>query len=217
MIDVRASGVGVLARDMQMRRMSWLDRLLGGRLPRSTALAGRQTPTPLGLWALLPVNGLALVAAMALVSSPQPPELASLIIVGFAMLNAALGGAIAYRLNGYELASNRREHVRLSVKLEATLSGEPCEVYDVSLGGANVSLPRADHAVVGEQVLELPLHGETLVFRAEAVRVRSDGRRTDVALRYLDGQDAMTSRLAVGLLRESHLEAASQVSVRDAA
>lgn len=217
-IDVRAIGLRVLLRGEQMRRMSWLDRLLGGRLPRSTALAGRRTPAPVGLWALLPVNGLALVAAMALVSSPQPPELASLIIVGFAMLNAALGGAIAYRLNGYELASNRREHVRLTVQLKATLSGEPCELYDVSLGGASVSLPHRDHEVVGEQVLELQLHGETLVFRAEAVRARSDRGRTDVALRFLDGQDAMTSRLAVGLLRESHAESATgSTSVRDAA
>jgi hypothetical protein len=202
-----------------MRRIKWLDRLLGGRLPRSTAVAGIQAPAPLGLWALLPVNALALIVAMALVSAPQPAEISSLMIVGFATLNAALGAAIAYRLRGYELPSNRREHVRLMVQLEASLSGEPCEVFDISLGGASVALPRADLELAGEQVLELPLNGEQLAFRAEVVRTQQRHGETEVVLRYRDGQEAMTSRLAVALLSEAHTADAveSPEPARDAA
>ena len=186
-----------------MPKMNLVDRVLGWRRPRSTSPVSRPAPTPLGLWALLPVNALALLAGMALISSPQAPEVTSLLLIWFGSLNAVLGAAIAFRLRGYELPDNRRAHVRLMVQLDGTLGGVPCRIYDLSLGGASVLTPSAAADLVGEQQLEIPLHGEVLAFRTEVVRSSRQRGDTDIALRYLEGQDQTIARLAIALLSEA--------------
>ena len=193
-----------------------IDRVGGWRRPRSSALVAQPAPTPLGLWALLPVNGLAFVVALSLVVSPRPPEVAGFLLVLFAGMNSLLGATITYRLQGYELPANRRAHVRLSVDLEATLDGAPCQVWDISLGGANIITSAKLREIVGEQQLTIPIHGELLTFRTEAVRTSERRGGTDVSLRYLGGQDAMTARLAIALLSEASDEAASGAPEGDA-
>ena len=134
----------------------------------------------------------------------------------FTEMNSLLGATIAYRLQGYELPANRRAHVRLSVDLEATLDGAPCQVWDISLGGANIITSTKPREIVGEQQLTIPIHGELLTFRTEAVRTSERRGGTDVSLRYLGGQDAMTARLAIALLSEASDEAASGAPEGDA-
>ncbi len=193
--------------------MPWrnvIDRVGGWRRPRSSALVAQPAPTPLGLWALLPLNGLAFVVALSLVVSPRPPEVAGFLLVLFAAMNSLFAATIAYRLQGYELPANRRAHVRLMVDLEATLDGAPCQVWDISLGGANIITSARTREIVGEQQLTIPIQGELLTFRTEAVRASEQRGGTDVALRYLGGQDAMTARLAIALLSEASHEAASE-------
>ena len=156
------------------RQRSVITRVLGARAARSSAAAGRLAPVPIALWALLPLNALALVSSLTVLSSPYPAELGSLLLAAMATLNAALGAAVAYRLRGYEVRSNQREHVRLLVDFDATLDGVAVRVLDVSLGGALVVFPsERERQLGGDQQLDFTMRGVPLRFHHDACSHRS--------------------------------------------
>ena len=185
------------------RQRSVITRVLGARAARSSAAAGRLAPVPIALWALLPLNALALVSSLTVLSSPYPAELGSLLLAAMATLNAALGAAVAYRLRGYEVRSNQREHVRLLVDFDATLDGVAVRVLDVSLGGALVVFPsERERQLGGDQQLDFTMRGVPLRFITTPARIDQDGASAEVALRFRPGQDEMIARLGVALLTE---------------
>jgi hypothetical protein len=124
-------------------------------------------------------------------------------------LNAALGASIAFRLRGYEVRSNQREHVRLLVDFDATLDGAAVRVLDVSLGGALVVLPMAQAARLDDEpLLDFTMQGVRLRFLTEPGRFQEYGAGAELALRFRPGQDEMIARLGVALLTEvDHSEA----------
>lgn len=185
------------------RQRSVITRVLGVRAAQSSAAAGRLAPVPIALWALLPLNALALVSSLTVLSSPYPAELGSLLLATMATLNAALGAAVAYRLRGYEVRSNQRDHVRLLVDFDATLDGVAVRVLDISLGGALVVFPSAQERELGDdQQLDFTMRGIPLCFVTTPARIEQNEASAEVALRFRPGQDEMIARLGVALLTE---------------
>ena len=184
------------------RERSLVTRLLGVRAMRSSAAVGQLAPVPIALWILLPLNALALVAALMVLSSPYPIELGSLLLAAMTTLNAALGAMIALRLTGYSARPSHWEHVRLLVDFDATLDGVPVRVLDVSLGGALFVAPTGQLQLDVDQRLEFTMHGVQLHFVTEPTRTQEHAASAEVALRFIPGQDEMIARLGVALLTE---------------
>ncbi len=184
------------------RERSLATRLLGARAMRSSAAVARLAPVPIALWVLLPLNALALLASLVVVSSPYPIEFGSLLLAAMTTLNAVLGATIAFRLTGHALRPGHREHVRLLVDFEATLGGVPVRVLDISLGGALVVVPAGQLKLDVDQRLEFTMQGVQLHFVAEPTRTQEHAPSAEVALRFIPGQDEMIARLGVALLTE---------------
>lgn len=116
----------------------------------------------------------------------------------FMAANLALVLAAIGRIRSSRFAGNRRASVRLAVDLPATLNGEPCEVHDLSVTGARVTVHGPVEA--GAALLTLTLDGEALDIPCAIRRRRIDaGRERDVGLEFAPDQEMAIARLAVAL------------------
>ena len=125
-------------------------------------------------------------------------------MIAFGILNALLSAVLFWRLRGYQLPSEQRQHVRIHVDLDAVVDGASCRIYDLSLGGANVLAQGAPALEVGDEcALEFALHQDRFTLGANVVRRELRGNESELALRYRQGQGNTIARLAMALLSEA--------------
>jgi membrane protein implicated in regulation of membrane protease activity len=153
------------------------------------------------LIAMVLLNLLAIAAAAGIWATGQPPPVATSAMALIALVNAVLGASVLVRMRRARPPEERRRHVRLVVEVGATLDGRPCQVQDISLGGARALIDDDSAPAPGEQVrLGLEFHGTRIELRCSVRRRLERGFYTRVGLEFLPGQQQLITELALAML-----------------
>ena len=161
----------------------------------------RRVPPPLLLVALLAASA-AMTAWFALTavgrtSVTYDVAWAAYGAFGWLVVNAALVGVAATRIMAARFAGERRSSVRFGLDLDGTLDGEPCQVRDLSITGAQVVLS-GQCSRDERHALELPNLGVRLDLEVRSITPRGDGVH-QLGAAFVPGQLGDVARLALGM------------------
>jgi len=124
------------------------------------------------------------------------------------VINSLLIGLAILRVGSDRFGSDRRSSVRFDASLPGLLGGTPCSVDDISLAGAQISMPSGALAGIGSTkpaALKISLGDGTYDLRVIARSERAVKDHVVVGVEFLRGQENEQARLALALFNSQFL------------
>ena len=158
-------------------------------------------PRLLSLTALASIAALAWFALTLMGRTPTRYDVpwAAYATAGWLVFNVVLLVQAMRRVRSLRFAGERRASHRFATVLAGDIDGVSCEIHDLSLTGAQITVGGLSDAHV--HVLTVAIDGDEIILQAVSRSARRSGGRTVVGIEFLPGQDAMRARLSLGLFQ----------------